>query len=450
VTAQTHDRSVTFGDLFAIREFRALWVSNVTSVLGDRLAVVALAILVYDRTRSPVLAALAYASGYVPWVIGGLLLSPLADRRPRRQIMVVSDLIRVVLVGVMVIPAVPIAALVILLFAATMFAPPFESARSAILPDMVTGELYVLAITVVQTTFRAGIVVGAAVGGVLVAFVGARPALAVDAITFAISALVVRYGVKARAAAASGRTTNALAELRSGFSLVFGDRQLRTLVSFGWLVGLYAVPEGIAAPYARSMGGGAVLTGMLIASSQVAAVFVAPAFSRLVPPPRRLPWMGPLAFATCATLILIALRPDPAWAMVILAVSGAFGVYQVAANTAFVARVPNDRRSQAFGIANAGVIVGQGLGFVLGGAAAARFAPADVIAVAAAIGAVIALLLTRSLRFFAPPLRRRGSAAEVVPSLGGNDKSVRRLSAHVHVSRIAFAPIVCWLVQVGQ
>jgi predicted MFS family arabinose efflux permease len=407
--------------LFRVREFRALWVSNVTSVLGDRLAVVALAILVYERTRSPVLAAVAYAAGYVPWVIGGLWFSHIADRRPRRQVMIACDLIRMVLIAVMVIPGVPIAALVVLLFVATMFAPPFEAARAAIVADIVRGELYVLGIAVVQTTFRVGILLGAAAGGVAVALLGARPALAIDAVTFGVSAASVWYGVKARPAAAGKRGADGklrgLAQLKAGFSLVFRDRELRILVLFGWLVGLYAVPEGIAAPYAHSLGGGAVLTGLLIASTQAAAVFVTPAFSRLVPAERRLRWMGPLAFAACATLALIALRPGPAGSMVIFAVSGAFGVYQLAANTAFVARVPDERRAQAFGIANAGVIVGQGLGFVLGGAAAGRFAPADVIAVAAGAGAVAAVALTRVWRR-ASGADPHGANAALAPSTG--------------------------------
>jgi len=389
----------TFGDLFRVREFRALWISNVTSVLGDRLAVVALAILVYDRTRSPVLAAIAYAAGYVPWVIGGLLFSPIADRYPRREVMVICDLVRVILVAIMVIPGVPPAVLVVLLFTATMFAPPFEAARAAIVPDIVKGEMYVLGIAVVQTTFRVGIVLGAAAGGVAVAFLGARPALAMDAVTFAVSALAIRYGTKARPAAVRQRRAGGpIVDLRAGFSLVFGDIELRTLVLFGWLVGLYAVPEGIAAPLAHSLHGGDVLIGLLIASTQAGAVFALPAFSRFVPPARRLRWMGPLAIATCATLVLIVFRPGPIGSMVIFAVSGVFGVYQIAANTAFVARVPDERRSQAFGLANAGVIVGQGLGFVLGGAAAGRFAPQDVIVVAAGAGALIAVALTRTWR----------------------------------------------------
>lgn len=79
----------TFRDVFGVAKFRAVWFSEILSVTGDRLALVALTLLVYDRTRSPLLAALAYASGYLPRVIGGLLLAGLADRRPRRTVIVV-------------------------------------------------------------------------------------------------------------------------------------------------------------------------------------------------------------------------------------------------------------------------------------------------------------------------------------------------------------------------
>ena len=53
----------TFHDVFAVGEFRALWASQILSVGGDRLALVALTLLIYDRTHSPLLAAVAYAAG---------------------------------------------------------------------------------------------------------------------------------------------------------------------------------------------------------------------------------------------------------------------------------------------------------------------------------------------------------------------------------------------------
>ena len=72
----------TFRDVLAVREFRALWLSQILSAGGDRLALVALALLIYDRTRSPLLAAVAYAAGTLPYLIGALSCpgSPIASR----------------------------------------------------------------------------------------------------------------------------------------------------------------------------------------------------------------------------------------------------------------------------------------------------------------------------------------------------------------------------------
>jgi len=306
----------------------------------------------------------------------------------------------------MLVPGASVPVLVGLLFATTMFAPPFEAARSAIVPDVLDGERYVLGIAVVQTTFRAGIVLGAVAGGLVVAAVGPRPALAVDSATFAVSALVIALGIKRRPAAAATASEGPIAQIRGGMKLVFGDRALRTLVFFGWLVALYEIPEGIAAPYAGALHGGAAMTGLLIGSGQVGAMLFTPYFTGRVGPRRRLRWMGPMAVLTCATLLVVAIRPGLYVSMAVFAVSGMFGIYQIAANTAFVARVPNERRSQAFGLANAGLIVGQGIFFLLAGAAAEKFPPADVVAVGGGIGTVAALALAVRWRKISPVVGR--------------------------------------------
>ncbi len=409
----------TFRDVFADREFRALWFAEILSVTGDRLALVALTLLVYDQTKSPVLAALTYAAGYLPWVIGGLFLADVADRRPRRSVMVTCDAVRMVLVGAMAVPGVPLGALVVLLFATTMFAPPFESARAAITPDILQGEEYVLGSAVIQTTFLAGQVAGAAGGGLAVAFIGVRPSLVVDAVTFAISGLLIGLGTRARPAAAKPEADplSPIARIVGGFRLVFGDQALRTLLLFGWLVIFYTVPEGIAAPYANRLGGGPIATGVVLASTCLSTTIVTPLFTRFVRARQRLNMMGPLAFLTCATLVLTALRPGLAVSLVIFSLSAAFGIYQIAANTAFVVRVPNERRAQAFGIANMGVVVGQGATFIAAGAAAEVISPAAVIAIAGGIGAVVAFILTLRWRHVSPPggrhaaVRRPGHAA---------------------------------------
>ena len=395
----------TFRDVFAVREFRALWFSEVLSVAGDRLALVALTLLTFYHTRSPLLTAIVYAAGYLPWVIGGLFLAGVADRRPRRSVMVVCDVVRAVLVAIMVIPVLPLGVLVALLFAATMFAPPFESARAAITPDILQGERYALGTAVIQSTFLAGQTVGAVGGGFAVAFLGVRPALVIDAATFVVSALFIGLGTRARPAAARPEIVQSspLARMRDGFGLLFGDQALRTLLLLGWLVVFYTIPEGVAAPYAAKLGGGSIATGLVLASTVFSTTIATPLFTRFVRPRRRLAWMGPLAVLTCATLVLTALRPGLAASLVIFSLSAAFGVYQIAANTAFVVRVPNERRAQAFGIANMGVIVGQGAAFVAAGAAAEVVAPAVVIAVGGGIGAIVGLVLTLRWRHVSPP-----------------------------------------------
>jgi MFS family permease len=414
----------TFREVFAVREFRAVWFSQVLSVAGDRLALVALTLLVYDRTRSPLLAGLAYASGYLPWVVGGLFFSELADRYPRRSVMVVCDVVRTVLVAVMVVPGVPVGALVALLFVATMFAPPFDSARAAITADILSGERYVLGTAVTQTTFLAGQALGAVAGGVTVAFLGVRPALAIDAATFVLSGLLVGLGTRARPAAAQPEAAqpSPLARMLGGVRLVFADRALRTLLLFGWVVAFYTIPEGIAAPYAARLGEGSIATGLIIASTVVGTMIATPLFSRFVGPRRRTDLMGPLAMLTCATLVLTALRPGLAASLVIFSLSAVFGAYQIAANTAFVVRVPNERRAQAFGIASMGVIVTQGVAFVAAGAAAEVVTPATVIAVGGAIGAIVAFVLTLRWRHVSPPGGRHAAGRR--PGHAAASKSV--------------------------
>jgi predicted MFS family arabinose efflux permease len=395
----------TFREVFAVREFRVLWTSVMLSTTGDRLALVAVTLLVFSRTRSPLLAAAVYAVGYLPWVIGGLFLADVADRRPRRSVMVFCDGARAVLIAAMVIPYLPIGALVGLLFAATMFAPPFESARASITPDILHGERYVLGTAVLQTTFLAGEVLGAAAGGVAVAFIGVRRSLAIDAGTFVLSGLLILAGTRTRPAAAKPETVppSALARMRGGFRLVFGDPALRTLLLLGWLVVFYTIPAGIAAPYAERLGGGPIATGLVIASTALSTTIAIPLFTRFTRPRQRTNLMAPLAVLTCGSLVLTALHPGLAASLVIFSLSAAFGVYQIAANTAFVVRVPNERRAQAFGIASIGVIVGQGAAFVAAGAAAERFSPGAVIAVAGGIGTVIAFVLALRWRHVSPP-----------------------------------------------
>jgi len=381
----------------------------VLSAGGDRLALVAMTILVYTRTKSPLLAAITFASGFVPYLLGGLFLSGLADRLPRRSVMVACDVARALLVGAMLVPGLPIVALIALLYLVTAVQPPFDAARSAIVRDMLDASRYPLAAAVLQTTSRVVLVAGAAVGGLVVALFGVRPALAADAATFVASGLLILAGIHARPAAAgagAAGAANPLRQLAAGVRLVFGDPALRTLMCLGWLAAFYEVPEGLAVPYAAKLGGGAVAAGLLLATSQLGAAVATPVFTKTVGPLTRLRWMGPMAVLTCAVLIVVIARPGLYVSMAIFALSNTFAMYQIAANTAFVERLPNERRAQAFGLVNAGLVVGQGVAFAIAGAAAEVVPPSTVVALSGGFGALISCGLALRWRRMSPAVGR--------------------------------------------
>jgi len=107
--------------------------------------------------------------------------------------------------------------------------------------------------------------------------------------------------------------------------------------------------------------------------------------------------------------MLTAFRPGLAASMTIFALSGCFAMYQIAANTAFVERLPSDRRAQAFGFANAGLIAGQGTAFALAGAAAEAVPPSAVIALGGGLGALAACGLTLRWRGISPAVGRHSA-----------------------------------------
>ena len=392
--AEQADRA-GFSEVFGVAEFRSLWSAQLLSVAGDQLAKVALTVLVYTRTGSAVLAALTFAVSFVPNFIGGILLSGFADRLPRRAVMLACDLARMVLAALMAVPGLPLPVLVALLFLITMIGAPFTAARAAVYPAILAGARYTTGTAITLTTNQLAQVIGFAAGGALTGLLGARPCLLADAATFGASALLVRFGVAARPSdGAGGRSVPAaLAGLAAGTRLVFASPALRTPMLFGWLATFTVVPEGLATPLAHWLHGGDVLVGLILAATALGVSAGSVAFSRLVSPARRPGWMGPLAVASSLLLVLLALRPAAPPTLVILFASGACTCFQLAANAAFVTAAPPQQRSQAFGLAQAGIYLGQGGAVIVAGAAAARFAPPSVIAASGAIGVAAALAL---------------------------------------------------------
>jgi MFS family permease len=380
------------------REYAGLWAAHALSLAGDQLARIALAVLVFDRTGSAAATAAAYAITFAPWLLGGPLLAGLGDRYPRRVVLIGCDLASAGLVAVMALPGVSLLALCGLLFAVTILAAPFRSARSALVRDLFPGgsehaeSRYALAATLTTMTTQAAQIVGFAVGGVLVAVLGARPALAVDAATFALSAVLVRLTVHTRrpptveAGRASARGP------RAGVRVVFGDPWLRSLTLLAWLDAFLVVPAGVVVPYIHDRGGGPSQVGLLLAAIAAGTTLGMLALGRL-DTQGRLRLMYPLATVAGLPLAACALNPDPAVTTVLWAAAGAASAYQLAANIAFVAAVPNTVRAQAFGLVATGMAAGQGTAIIAAGALAEILAPHLVVAIAGMAATGFAALL---------------------------------------------------------
>lgn len=393
---------VTFADVLRVREFRVLWLADAQSAAGDQIARVALSVLVFERTASAVLTALAYALTFLPALIGGVLLSGLADRLPRRRVMVGCDLVRVVLVGLMALPSMPLWLLCGLLVLVVLVDAPFGAADSALVPDILEGERYVVATGLRTITNQLAQLAGFAGGGIVIAAIGARAGLALDAATFALSAALLLIGVQARPAPSAAShdgephpaTAGMVASFTSGVRLLWNNRRLRTLLAMAWLAGLYVVPEGVAAPYAAVLGAGPTAVGLLMAAMPAGTALGTYLFLRCIPAHIRARWMGPLAAAAGVPLVLCAATPGILVSLVLWALSGFCFAYQVQVIAEFMRTVPDSQRGQAVGIASSGLLAVQGIGVLLGGFVAGLWGTEWAVAGAGALGTVFALALT--------------------------------------------------------
>jgi MFS family permease len=381
-------RTPGFSAVLAVREFRALWFAEAQSIFGDQLAKVALTILVYQRTDSALWAALVYALTFLSALAGGLGLSQLADRFPRRQLMVTCTAGQAVLVGLMAIPDMPILVLCVLVVGVGLLQSPAAAAQNAVTRVIFTDdELYLRSQDLRGITTNTLMLLGLAGGGVLTVTIGTSWALAINAVTFLVSTVIVHRYVQNReaAGASDGGWFDAARH-------VFGTSRLRVLITLSWLVGLVVIPEGLVAPLASELGASDATIGIMLAADPLGFVVGAYVLSRYVGPHLRVRVMGVLATLSSATLVLFALQPHVAFAVGLLALSGAFGAYQITVSATFTSLVPNEIRGGAFGVIRTGLRVSQGVGVAIGGAVAEGLGSSTTtIALAGVLGVAIAI-----------------------------------------------------------
>ncbi len=408
---QVQDPDPSFRSALRVREYRLLWLAGAQSGAGDQLARIAVVLLVYARSGSAAISALTYAVTFLPALAGGVLLSGLADRYRRREVMIACDLLRLVLLLGLVLVRLNIAAVDVVLVLLVLADAPFTAASAAVLPDVLPQRHYVAGMSLAVVTNQTGQLLAFAGGGACVAFLGVRSTLLLDAATFAVSATLIRYGMADRPApttqgAEPGERQSYLAQLAGGVRVVCSDRLLRYLMFFAWLPVFYIAPEAIAPAYARSLDGGASATGLLMAAMPAGTALGAWVYGRRGSDAARAAAVPYLAAGAGATLIGSWLSPSLALTLVLWTACGFFAAYQISVMTRFVRHTPTHLRGQAIGLAAAGVIAVQGIGCVIAGLLATRYSPAAAVGLAgiAGVAAVVALFgpLRRAERHAAP------------------------------------------------
>ena len=385
-----------FGAVLRVREARTLLWAALVSGVGDQLARVALSVTVLDRTGSVLLGALVFAVSYAPWVLFGPVLAGLADRLPARRVLVGSDLVRGGLVALMVLPGLPVWVLLLLLFLTELAAPPFDAARSALLPEVLEDDDYVAGAAMLCALHQATLVGGVGLAGVLLTVVGPSTALALDAASFLLSAVLLRRGLRTRPAAAPDGGGRPWADVVEGARALRARPGLRRLVVGAWLATAVAVlPEGLAVAYGRQHGADGWATAALLAAEPMGAVVFGLLISRLVPPDRRQALAWPLLLGGSVPLLGMLADPGMLGAALVLGLCGLSGAGVLLVSTQVGRSVPQEVRGRVFGLAGSGLMAAQGLALLAGGLLSEVLPLHEVMAFAGLVGLVGLVVLAR-------------------------------------------------------
>jgi MFS family permease len=401
---------------------RRLALARLISITGGAAAFAALNYTIYERTGS---AAWLSASLLLTFGASGLfapLGGVLGDRFDRRKVMIASDLAGAVAFGAMAFVEDP-ALLLAIGFVTAVVETPFWSASQAAIPNLVGKDDLAWANGLVQVGANAGIMLGPAVGGVLLAAVGAGMVFGLNALSFVLSALVV--------ATVRGRFSEDRSEhedehehrgLKAGFVFIAHDRVLRILV-LAWTVFVLGIGMVMVAdvPLVELFGAGATGYGMLIGAWGAGSVIGSLAGRMLNE--------GNESRALFAGTVLIglttagvALSPWFVAVLVLILLAGlADAIVMVADRSIQQRRTPDVVRSRVVSASESVITIALAAGFVLGGPALELLGPRGVYALGGAfafVGAVVLLPILRASRRVEEPEAVLGEVVEAPDYVG--------------------------------
>ena len=216
------------GSVFARPGYRRLWAARTVSQWGDIVQFTTVALLVLHMTGSGVGVSGVVLAEVVPLVAVAPIAGPLVDRLPRVKVMVVADLVRVILAGLLAAFHGQVWEVYAVAFGLSAGSAFFNPAAGSLLPALVGDGQLVAANSGIWSAAVLSQVVVAPLAGLLVATVGYGAAFGLNAASFAVSAALLS-GLGAAEQPRPAPTGRMWAEARQGFGFVVADRLLRVL-----------------------------------------------------------------------------------------------------------------------------------------------------------------------------------------------------------------------------
>lgn len=404
--------------------FRNLFLAQCASFLGDSIFIIALAFATLEVTGSAGKLSIVLGTGTAA-LIGTFLFSGVwADRLPRLPIMIVSDLVRLVGQGVLATLLITDAATFEWLIAlnciynvATAF---FQPARTGITPQLLETRMLVPGNGLMATAENVMWMIGWACGGLLVAWVGVGWAIAIDAGTFLVSALLLlAIGRVPRVAAAAAETEaeqpapSFLAELRDGWREVTSRRWMWFMILASTLfLTVYEAPLQIVGPLVmKAEYAGASTWGLTLAAVAAGATLgaVVAAANRLQRPMLTSLWL----FFGCAVVPLLLLVSAPLWVLMICnaTVGMSFGLFDTVWNSTLQHRVPEERLARVSAWDWMGSLAGMPIGFALAGLSVEHVGRDATLGVMSAATLLVCIVLIRDPEIRTLGDELRGQAA---------------------------------------
>ena len=252
------------------RDFGVLLTSQGVSSLGDAVSFTALPLLVLALTGSGVVMGVVGALGVLPDFAFAMVAGALADRGDRRRMMLVADLGRTILTA-----AIPLSVLVggptmavILLVAGPMgiLRSVFRAGYISSVPALVGRPQVARATAIFETVYSVGFIVGPSIAGVLAAAIGPGPTLAIDAGSFAASALGLALVRRPLRAPAGRPQTRMVDDIREGIRFIVHHPVLRVAILFWSLSTIFLAPmiSALVFRVTRDLGQSSAVLGLVL------------------------------------------------------------------------------------------------------------------------------------------------------------------------------------------